>query len=460
MLDYESLKAMAKSIGRPITDLLALNYNNDPFYAGIGQRRRAAEWFAAIWADHGKASSHLRRLHYRLVMSAAPILKPNGTNYENTENDWHFLCNASLAARYLDLIPFDALVDRRNDEPMFFARNVEADPNRKVQFSCSVYGDQPSVHMPDTPDMPVLPYLYLNGVAPVQKFIVEVWIEKSTQNDWLVPLCQRRGVNLMVGIGEQSETRSRELALRSAKYGAPVRVIYISDFDPGGRSMPKAVARKVEFSIGKLNLDVDLKLIPLALTPDQCREYGLPRTPIKDTERRKDKFERLFGVGATELDALESLYPGELARLVDAEIDNWLDPNLNRRFNRVVSDLNLRLRQIVESVREQHADEIEALEQSFDEITQRFDEIASELDDWETEAGELWQTIADEIEEQRPDLSDVKVPRSKAPGETDRFVLFDSRRDYFTQMDAYNAWRDGDESNENGTADDNDEGRP
>ena len=78
---------------------------------------------------------------------------------------------------------------------------------------------------------------------------------KATQNDWLVPLCQRRGVNLVVGIGEQSETRSRELALRSAKYGAPVRIIYISDFDPGGRSMPKAVARKVEFTIAKFDLE-------------------------------------------------------------------------------------------------------------------------------------------------------------------------------------------------------------
>jgi hypothetical protein len=45
-------------------------------------------------------------------------------------------------------------------------------------------------------------------------------------------------------------------------------------------------------------------------------------------------------------------------------------------------------------------------------------------------------------------LSDVEVPRSQAPGRTDRFVLFDSRRDYFTQMDAYNAWRDGDENGE------------
>ena len=62
--------------------------------------------------------------------------------------------------------------------------------------------------------------------------------------------------------------------------------------------------------------------------------YNLPRTPIKDTERRKDKFEQTFGVGATELDALEALHPGELARLLNAELDNWLDTGLQRRVAR------------------------------------------------------------------------------------------------------------------------------
>jgi hypothetical protein len=325
---------------------------------------------------------------------------------------------------------------------------MDADPDGEIELSCGVSGDEPSVAMPDIPSMPVLPFLNLYGSSPVQKYIVEVWIEKSTQNDWLVPLCRRRGVNLVVGIGEQSETRCRELALRSAKYGAPVRIIYLSDFDPGGRSMPKAVARKVEFTIAKFDLDVDLQLIPLALTPEQCRQYNLPRTPIKDSERRKDKFEETFGVGATELDALEALYPGELARLVEVEIDNWIDPNLKHRFLGVVSDQRLSLRRITDSVRGEHVDEIEALQQRFDEIANRLAEIASEFDDWEEQAGELWETIAAELEEQRPDLSDVAVPQSEASGETDRFVLFDSQRDYFTQMDAYNAWRDGDESGE------------
>jgi hypothetical protein len=445
MLDYDSLKAMAKTIGRPIKDLLALAPINDPFYAGVGARRRDAEWFAAIWTDHGAAGSHLRRLHYRLISSAAPIRKPDGSEYQNTEDDRKGLNTASLSARYLGLIPFDGLVDRRNDEPMIFAGNLEVDPDREIEVSCEVLAEEPVVAEPDIPEMPDLPWLYLNADAPVQNHIVEVWIEKSTQNDWLEPLCRRRGVNLVVGIGEQSEIRSRELAMRSARYGAPVRIIYLSDFDPGGRSMPKAVARKVEFTIAKFDLDLDLQLIPLALTPDQCREYRLPRTPLKETERRKDKFEQTFGVGATELDALEALHPGELARLLEAEIDNWLDPALDQRFNRLCSDLRLRLRDIAQPIRKKHADKIEVLEKSFNEITDRLAKISSEFAEWEEEASELWEAISTELDAERPDLSDVEVPRSKARGETDRFVLFDSQRDYFTQMDAYNAWRDGDE---------------
>jgi hypothetical protein len=69
----------------------------------------------------------------------------------------------------------------------------------------------------------------------------------------------------------------------------------------------------------------------------------------------------------------------------------------------------------------------------------------SDLEDLKEEAGELWQTLSEEMEARLPDLSDVEIPRSEAPGETDSFVLFDSKRSYFEQMDFYNAWREGDE---------------
>src|SRR5262249_10760522 len=206
-----------------------------------------AEWFAMVWREHGGPGSYLRRIHYRISTGEGiRVLLPGGRQYQNTKSDWQELKAASLTARYLDLIPPDALIDNRNDHPIIHAENI--DPQQELEAHCGgVEWDSLEV-----PELPPLPELGLGGFEEVQNFIVEIWIEKSTQNDWLVPLCQRRGINLMVGTGEQSEIRARELAMRSDEYHAPVRVLYLSDFDPGGRSMPKAVARKVEFTIQKL----------------------------------------------------------------------------------------------------------------------------------------------------------------------------------------------------------------
>ncbi len=49
-----------------------------------------------------------------------PVLWPNGKPYENTINDWQALDTASLAARYLEMIPPDVLVDRRNTGPSVY----------------------------------------------------------------------------------------------------------------------------------------------------------------------------------------------------------------------------------------------------------------------------------------------------------------------------------------------------
>ena len=76
--------------------------------------------------------------------------------------------------------------------------------------------------------------------------------------------------------------------------------------------MPVAVARKIEFEIRSNDLDIDIQVRPIILTHKQCKKYRLPRTPIKETERRAAHFEARFGEGATELDALEALHPGEL----------------------------------------------------------------------------------------------------------------------------------------------------
>ncbi len=432
MLDYTSIKQLAKQIGRPAKDLLVLAPANDPFYAGVAGRQREAEWFAEIWHRFGFSDGvHLRRIHYVLVSQreeGKPVLKPSDQPYENTTNDWALLARASLSARYLDLIPLDALVDRRNDEPMIFAPKIDAlNPGVSV-----------TNYAPDAAylinDFPALPGYSLYGLEPAQDYLVEVWIEKSTQNDWLVPLCSRRGINLVVGIGESSEIQSRHLAERVQETGMPARIIYMSDFDPAGRSMPVSVARKLEYYIDKFDFDVDVTLNPLVLTEEQCQHYDLPRTPIKKGEKRKDKFEEKFGAGATELDALEALHPGEMAKLLEQEIDRYLDPTLRERVSEVRWKLNRQLREIEETVTESH-------QEGIDELTLAYEGIVADLEDWERGAEDLWSTITEEMEEKEPNLEEFEKPKARPANEPDGFVLFDSKRGDLSQIDAYHEWQ-------------------
>src|SRR5436309_15833979 len=122
--------------------------------------------------------------------------------------------------------------------------------------------------------------------------------------DLLIPAWQRYGANQQTGSGELSITATLALADRLREVNKPARILYVSDFDPAGQSMPVAVSRKIEYFVRTLGLDLDVRLFPVVLTLDQVQYYQLPRTPIKETERRRFGFEERYGEGAVELDAL------------------------------------------------------------------------------------------------------------------------------------------------------------
>ena len=81
-IDYDGLKTLARQIGRPVKDLLALTPGNDPFYAGVPYRRREGEWFSTLWDRFQFPDGvHLRRIHYVLVSmseSGEEVLRPDG----------------------------------------------------------------------------------------------------------------------------------------------------------------------------------------------------------------------------------------------------------------------------------------------------------------------------------------------------------------------------------------------
>jgi hypothetical protein len=204
-LTYEGLKALGKQLGRPLESMYALSGSNDPFTTDMPRRREAAEWFAGFWRQFATEDSklHVRRIHYRLISSTRPLVRPNGEPYINTEACWDWLCNAGRDARYLDLIPPGSIIDRRNPEPAIFLVDV-------AEAAITIAGGLDDLVVPSF----TTPRLYLVKPTILHRYLVEIWCEKSTINDTLMPLGERYGVNVITGVGEMSATRVEQLIER------------------------------------------------------------------------------------------------------------------------------------------------------------------------------------------------------------------------------------------------------
>ena len=69
----------------------------------------------------------------------------------------------------------------------------------------------------------------------------------------------------------------------------------------------------------------------MALTVEQVRDLDLPSTPLKETEKRADRWREAFGVEQTEIDALATLRPDALREIVDRAFDPYFDRTLKAR---------------------------------------------------------------------------------------------------------------------------------
>jgi hypothetical protein len=88
-MSYESIKQLAVESGQPMSSLLALSEDNDPFYCGRASAVADAQWFLDIWRRFGFGKGvHLRRIHYRLVSEGNVMLRDGTTPYANTEKCW------------------------------------------------------------------------------------------------------------------------------------------------------------------------------------------------------------------------------------------------------------------------------------------------------------------------------------------------------------------------------------
>jgi hypothetical protein len=417
---YNDINAMDE----PLECLLALSRGNDPFFAPHAPRRKVAEWLARLWDEldlRNKRNVHLRRVHYILV-SKPGIRLPNGNPYENTEGCWATLLAAGRDARYLDLIPRQSVIDARNPEVVEALEHPSAS-SVNLSDGGRIYG--PTANLPGHPKLKLV-----EPVIP-QRYHIEIWTEKSTQDDILRPLARNRRLNLFSGAGEVSLTRCDELIGRALLSKRPVRILYISDFDPGGESMPIAAARKIEFAIrNRASVLDDVQVRPVALTLGQCQQFRLPRTPIKQGERRREGFEERYGQGATELDALEALHPGALSGIVREELDRYYDDTLASRVQAKIKEVQARLEQANDDAAGRHAVELKSIQEELERHVEDFNDKLLPLK-WRF--NEVQQAIQAELREVRVDEG---WPQP-IEGNEDADPLFDSRRDYGEQAQRF-----------------------
>jgi hypothetical protein len=424
--NFASLRQLSRQLDKPIEWLVAMSRQRDPFLADSPSRQRDAEWFRELWSRYCRGRSHLRRIHYVLVSTPTPILLPNGKPYENTEACWTKLGIAGLDARYLGLVPCDLIVDQRNPEAVVCLESA-----RQAEISAL-----PGITYPDESpgDLPPMPYLSLKEPVIPQRYHVEIWAEKSTQNDILYPLAKRYNAVLFAGAGEVSLTRCYDLARRAKASQRPVRVLYISDFDPAGQNMPVAAARKIEHAIR--DCDIDLQVRPIALTAAQCELYNLPRTPIKEGEKRREGFEDQHGRGATELDALEALHPGTLGQIVTQEIRRCYDPTLAQRQADKVAEVRNQLLALNLAAQERVGEQLDAIRAAQARLAEAYNSGIVELNE---QLAAVQQAMSAELKEAKPDKIEWPEPEE---GEEDDDPLFDSGRAYLEQVERFRSHKD------------------
>ena len=313
--------------GGSMKGLTVLAPQNDPFRLDTPARHRDGEWLATTARDLGLGDRkiHLRGLHYMVL--GRP--KPNGQPYTNTEADWLWLSeDCGKAARFLGYLPFDQVVDNRNAAPE--VRTAERpDPWPYIYAELSV-------EIPSADDL--MPFVGVSGFTGLQPYRLVMVGEKSSLAEVLGPAATRYGADLYLPTGCMSDTLFHRMAADAAADGRPLVVFYFADCDPSGWNMPVEASRKLQALKTLLFGDLEFEVHRVALTPEQVREHDLPSTPLKDTEKRAERWIAAQGVEQTEIDALASLRPDLLRRIAGVALDPYFDETLDQRVRAAKRD--------------------------------------------------------------------------------------------------------------------------
>jgi hypothetical protein len=390
------LEAASANIGSNLTDLTVLSPQVDPYRLDTPSGHRDGQWVGEQLDRLVKRGKKIHwSLHYAIV-AKGNIRKPDGEVYVNSNDDWEWLSTvAGKAARWLGYIPFERITDNRNAEPSIHHK-ARVNPQAFVSIGLNV-------EIPDAADLEPLPFA--EGFEPRQAFHFVIFGEKASLEDVVLPAARAKQADLYLPTGEISDTLLHQIAKDANADGRPMVMFTLADCDPSGHQMSVSIARKLQAFRDLLFPKLRFEVVPVALNVDQVRELELPSTPLKETEKRADRWRQAFGVEQTEIDALATLQPDVLREILERAFDPYFDRTLERRVTEAKTEWNQRAD---EAVREQVDQEI--LEELRTEAADRL----AELDDAIRDLNERLHFAADnftlpEIEVPEPEIDEDAV---------------------------------------------------
>jgi hypothetical protein len=285
-----------------------------------------AEWAAKVFHESGRAHTTARALHYfALGRTDYPVFNKAGlvAVRKYRDEDANNITSWIALAKRQGLIDWDDLPDETVGE----YGELEFFPSVK-DFTYGYSLNQPDlVRLSEYLKRENFDFEY-EPVERYQPYHIEMWVEKSTMNGILRPLCSKCGAVLVAFKGHCSWGAVWKLCKRVDTDGRPALVFYLSDLDASGFRMAVELCEKVmeinnNFFDGLLNIRVKR----FGLSPEHVVEHQIPMVDRKKGEKAHAelyrKYVEAYGLNPAkkaELDALERYYPGG----VQAFVENWL----------------------------------------------------------------------------------------------------------------------------------------
>ena len=330
----------------------------------------------------------------------------NGKVREYGNRDYKWLKDkAAKAARWLGYVPFDMIVDERNDKPLVREWTPPDPP--------SLYLGNPAMPEEFNIDLPGYDELFAEaGVfdfIETQPYHLVFFGEKTSLRPVLAPLAVEYEANLYLAAGDQSNSLIRQCAQHAVEDSRPMVVLYFADADPSGWNMPISVARKLT-AFGEIEFPgLRFQVVRVALTPAQAK--GLPESVQKEKEKRAGAWRAATGIEQVEIDALATRRPEVLEEITREAVSHYYDDTLGDRVaavrNRWIASAQAVL------------DENDTLADKRASASDRLSDIGREMTRLATEAKALVDSMrvdSDTVEfPDLPDIPEAEIDRAAQP---------------------------------------------